>query len=150
MSKGSFTGPRSPFLAEQLNFSVLPSVFSWKILIEQKGLCCSQKFDNAKAGSSALFLNFPFSQVSTLLFPWPFQVCGMGGAGRRDGVLQAVLLVEFSASKASREDKGGSCAERAFLVEQFLTSLPTQSHMSSHSQKCSDFDITNPGHASCF
>lgn len=64
LSKGGFTGPRSSFLAEQLNFSGLPFVFSWKILIEQKGLCCSQKFDNAKAGSSALFLNFPFSQVS--------------------------------------------------------------------------------------
>ena len=97
--QGQFNRPQSTFWQSSSYLSVLPFVFSWKALNEQKGLCFSEKFAQPKAGSGTPFLDFPFPQVSLCFSLSLLKFVGKGGAGK-DVHFQAVLLVEFSANKA--------------------------------------------------
>lgn len=95
LSKGSLTGPWSSFLAEQLNFSVLPFAFLWKVLIEQKRSVFfeeslkNQKQVQALYSSTSLSLRSHSTLAFSSLWEWVTQ-----GEGMEVGIYQAVLLVE--------------------------------------------------------
>lgn len=59
MSKGSLADPWSFFQQSSYTF-VLPFVLPWKILIEQKGLCLSNKFEKPKQAQALYSLTSLF------------------------------------------------------------------------------------------
>lgn len=117
MVKRSLTGPWSYF---HLYFSVLAFVFMWTILSEQKDWCLSRKFGKPRAGSSVLFLDFPFSRV-----PLCF-LLSLGRAGRRDEFSRLSSQPVGRVLSQQNITGEGSYAKKALLVEKFLDLLSSR------------------------